>query len=90
MGSDQKSTNSGSEVGRELGVADLKPEQVVVIAPPGRDDVLLTMWVQAVDATAVVFFSGAMNWSVINSIKDGRLVDGRGRAVKVFEYLGEV
>jgi len=79
-----------SEVGRELAIADLKPQTVVVIAPPGRDDVLLSMWIEAVDADMVTFFAGEMNWHVIAFIKDGRIVDDRGRVVRVFEYLGEV
>ena len=77
------------EIGRELTVAELKPRHVVVIAPPGRD-ITITMWVRAIDPTTVIFHSGVMNWTVINFIKDGKLVDDRGRQIRVFEYLGEV
>jgi hypothetical protein len=80
---------STTEIGRELQVADLKPRQIVVIAPPGRDDVRMTMWVEAVGAETVTFFSGAMKWHVINFIRDGGLVDDQDRPVRVFEYLGQ-
>jgi hypothetical protein len=83
-------TAPDNEVGRELAIADLKPQQVVVIQPPHRDNVLITVWVEAVDATAVTFFAGEMKWHIINFIKDGQIVDDRDRVVRVFEYLGEV
>lgn len=78
-----------TEVGRELKVADLKPEAIVVIAPPGRDDLLITMWVAEVRDNLVVFRSGELNWHVINLVLgDGTIVDDQGRPVRVFEYLG--
>jgi predicted nucleotidyltransferase len=81
--------DGNSEIGRELTVTDLKVERVVVISPPSIN-LMLTMWVEDIDETTVTFFSGVMNWRVINFVKDGTLVDDRGRLVRVFEYLGEV
>ena len=78
-----------AEIGRELTIAELTSRRVVVIAAPGRD-ITITMWVMAVDEKRVVFHSGVLNWSVINFIKDGKIVDDRGRQVRVFEYLGKV
>ena len=80
---------SDNEVGRALSITDLKPGQVVVIAPPQRD-ILITMWVEFVDETSVSFYSGQFKWHVVNTIKDGRIVDDQDRVVKVFEYLGAV
>jgi hypothetical protein len=78
-----------SEIGRELTIAELKPRQVVVIGPPDKD-VAVTMWVEAIDQDTVIFYAGVMRWTVINFIKDGKIVDDRGRQVRVFEYLGKI
>jgi hypothetical protein len=86
---DTKLSPEQEEIGRELTVAELKPHQVVVIAPPGRN-VTITMWVRAIDQNTVIFYSGVMQWTVINFIKDGKIVDDSGRQVHVFEYLGKI
>lgn len=77
-----------NEIGRELAPAELEVRQIVVVAPPGHD-IGLTMWVEAIDADNVVFYSGMARWRVINFIKDGKIVDDQDRTVRVFQYLGE-
>lgn len=78
------------EIGRPLRADELRPRQVVVIAPPDRPGVFMTMWVEEVRDNLVVFFAGEMNWHVVNLVRDnGEIVDDQGRTVRVFEYLGE-
>ena len=78
------------EIGRPLRADELKPKQIVAIAPPGHPGMLLTMWVEEVRDNLVVFFAGEINVHVINIIRqDGELVDDADRVVRVFEYLGE-
>lgn len=84
-----------SEMGRELRASELKAGMIVFIEPPIPEDqprLAFTMWVVAVlpDSDLVVFFSGVEKRHVGNFItpEDG-LVDGKGREVRVFEYLGE-
>lgn len=86
---DNSPDTTDDEVGRELTVAELKPHQVVVIAPPGRK-FLITMWIRFINATNVVFYSDVIKLHVVNYIRNGQIVDDRGRVVRVFEYLGEV
>ncbi len=79
------------EIGRELTVDELRPPQVVVIAPPGHGDLRITMWVRTVTDKHVVCFSGELNWAVMSFRKpDGSMVDDQGRTVRIFEYRGEV
>jgi hypothetical protein len=82
---------SQSEIGRELKVEDLKPPQVIVIAPPGGGNLRVTMWVTEVTPDLVFCESGELNWTAISFRKpDGTMVDDRGRTVRMFEYLGQV
>lgn len=78
------------EIGRELTAAELKLKQVVVIKLPGRN-LDITMWVEYIAPELVMFYSGEMNWHVVNfRLPDGSLIDDRGRKVHVHEYLGEI
>lgn len=84
----------GSEVGHELKATDLRPGSIVCIAPPGRDDMLITMHVVEVRSSLrgdnlVVFYSGVLKWHVVNLISGDNLKDDQGRIVRVFEYLSE-
>lgn len=78
------------EVGQRVKASELHPKQIVVIEPPDRDGMLITMHVVEARDNLVVFYSGVLKMHVINVIgADGELKDDRGRLVKVFEYLGE-
>jgi hypothetical protein len=77
-----------SEIGKPLKVSELREKTVVVIAPPGRKDVAITMWVESISPGHVTFYSGAMNWHVRNFVRGDTLVDDQERTVEVFEYLG--
>jgi hypothetical protein len=79
------------EIGRELRASDLRPNTVVVVRPPGHDDLSITLWVSAVTQDSVTFFAGDLNWMVINLVRpDGTIVDDKERVVRVFEYLGKI
>jgi hypothetical protein len=78
------------EIGRELKASELKPDMIVIIAPPGNSNVMVTMWVSEVDAKVVDFYAGEMRWHVLNFIQpDGSITDDQGRLVRVYEYLGQ-
>ena len=78
------------EIGKQLTADDLKVQQIVVIEAPERNGVCMTMWVREVRANLVVFYSGELDWYVINFVSnDGTIIDDQGREVKVYEYLGD-
>lgn len=82
-----------SEMGRELRASELRERMIVFILPPQPAEappVAFTLWVGSVTDRMVVFFSGVERITVVNfkTPEDG-LVDGRGRQVRVFEYLGD-
>jgi hypothetical protein len=79
-----------TDVGRELTVDELVIDTVVVIDPPGRPDIRVTLWVDYRNDLVVIFRSGLVRFSVLNFIKDGKLYDDQDREVHVFEYLGVV
>jgi hypothetical protein len=83
-------------IGRQLKADELRAKlaQLVVIAPPDHEGVYMTMWVEEVRDNLVVFaaygLSDGASWHVINLVSnDGKLVDDRGREVKVYDYLGD-
>jgi hypothetical protein len=80
-----------SEIGRELLASDLKPREVVVTVPSWVPHVALTLWVWEVSGTEVLFYSGThkVRPRAFRTDQD-TLVDGRGRLIRVFEYLGEL
>lgn len=78
------------DVGRALTVSELVPGTVVVIRPPNRYDVALTLWVREVTERTVWFYAGELKISVISYRQpDGTLRDGDGNLVLIYEYLGE-
>jgi hypothetical protein len=77
------------EVGRRLKASELQPRQIVVIAPPGRQE-LITMYVVEARHNLAVFYSGILKLHIVNIIgEDDELKDDQGRLVRVYEYLGE-
>lgn len=81
-----------SEVGRELLASDLAEGMIVFIDPPqpaGRPRVMFTMHVARVTDELVIFYSGVQRANVVNFKTADGLADGKGRVVRVFEYLGE-
>jgi hypothetical protein len=79
--------NENDEIGRELTVAELQPNQLVVIRPPGRR-FYITAWVEAIDPKTVTFYLGDLKLYIVNLIVDNRIIDDQSRQVHIFEYLG--
>lgn len=83
---------ASEEMGRELKAHELREKTVVVVR---REDRALaaTLWVEAINEAAVVFFAGA-TWPRVHfmasRLPNGSLIDDTGKRVLVYEYLGEV
>ena len=79
------------EIGRELKAHELVAQTVIVLNAEHRPEIFLTAWVEAITPNAVSFFAGLTKIHFIAGIQsDGTLKDDDGRAIKVFEYLGEI
>jgi hypothetical protein len=78
------------EIGQELfDYAHLKEDTIVVVKAPGHKD-YLTVRVMEANGLGVVFHSYILGWSVVNTINpEGQLIDGQGRIVHIYEYLGK-
>jgi hypothetical protein len=80
----------GEEIGRELNVRELTADTVVFVLPPSCS-AYVSLWIKHVGETTIAFHSAVLKMTIINLIlPDGRIVDFRGRQVRVFEYLGKV
>lgn len=84
--------NEESEIGRELKAAELVENTVVVVIPPPYHTAL-TVWVVRVSFAdgIAVFRAGEHHTTILNRVDDaGRIFDGQGRTIHVFEYKGEI
>jgi hypothetical protein len=82
-----------SEIGRRLRVNELKERTVVVIRRADSRSAL-TMWIERISPTGVVFLAGGVeppiHFLAVRLPQDLALIDDTGREIIVYEYLGAI
>lgn len=80
------------EIGKEYTVDDLRAlaKPVVVVTRREDRDVGVTLWLEEVGPTCVLFTAQGKRVLFLTFIEGDHVVDDTGRRVHVYEYLGEV
>ena len=79
------------EIGEELLASQLEPRTVVVLIGTHRPQHAMTSWVVAVDAEAVLFYSGTLRINLALRVNDkGHMFDVQNHRIAVHRYLGEI